>query len=66
MRKKRQEHQLAVFSKLQTAAMGKLRHIDEFVGLQVDVRFHEFSEKVKGIEFNRLMKEGSAPSTLVT
>ena len=37
VRKKRHEHQLAVFNKLQTAAMTKLRELDEFVGLQVDV-----------------------------
>merc|ERR1711867_256119 len=50
VRKKCHEHQLAVFNKLQTAAMTKLRELDEFVGLQVDIRFHEFSEKVRGIE----------------
>ena len=66
MRKKRHEHQVAVFSKLQTAAMTKLRELDEFVGLQVDVRFHEFSERVKGSELNRLLREGSAPTTQAT
>ena len=66
VRKKLHEHQLAVFNKLQTAAMTKLRELDDFVGLQVDVRFHKFSESVKCIEFNCLLKEGSAPSTQAT
>ena len=33
VRKKRHEHQLAVFNKLQTVAMTKLRKLDKFVGL---------------------------------
>ena len=66
VRKKCHEHQLGVFNKLQTTAMMKLQELDEFVGLQVDVRFHEFSQKVRGIRFNWLMKEGFAPSTQAT
>merc|ERR1711867_11370 len=66
VRKKLHKHQLAVFNKLQTAAMTKLRELNDFVGLQVDVRFHKFSEKVKGTEFNHLIREGLATTTQAT
>ena len=66
LRKKRHEHQQAVFSKLQAAAMAKLRDLDEFVGLQVDIRFHIFCERIKGSELNRLLREGPAPTSQAT
>ena len=44
VRKKRHKVQLSVFNKLQSAAMLKLKELDEFVGLQVDVRYNEFSQ----------------------
>ena len=31
--------------------------------MQVDVCFDEFKEWVKGVEFSRLLREGSIPST---
>ena len=41
-----------------------MQELEEFVGMQVDVRFDEFKEKVKGVEFSRLLREGSTPSTV--
>ena len=63
LRKKRHEHQQAVFNKLQAAAMTKLRDLDEFVGLQVDIRFYIFCERIKGSELNRLIREGPGPTS---
>ena len=63
LRKKRHDTQLSIFNRLQTAAIRKLEELDEFVGLQVDVRYDEFKERVKGVEFSRLLREGSVPST---
>merc|ERR1712237_238727 len=37
--------------------------LDDFVGLQVDIRFHIFSERIKGSELNRLMREGPGPTS---
>ena len=38
--------------------------LDDFLTYQVKVRFDEFKEKVKGVEFSRLLREGSTPSTV--
>ena len=66
VKKRCHEVQLSVFNKLQTAAMLKLEELDEFVGLQVDVRYNEFSQRVRGVEFSRLLREGSTPSAQAT
>ena len=42
LRKKRHDTQLSVFNRFQTPAIRKLEELDEFVGLQVDVRYDEF------------------------
>merc|ERR1712240_579859 len=31
--------------------------------MQVDDRFDKFKERIKGVEFSRLLREGSVPST---
>ena len=63
VRKKQHDTQLSVFNRLQNDAVRKLHELEEFIGMQVDVRFDEFKERVKGVEFSRLLREGSTPST---
>ena len=58
LRKRRHNTQLSVFNRLQTAAIRKLEKLDEFLGLQVDVCYEEFKQRVKGVEFSRLLREG--------
>ena len=55
VRKKRHETQLSVFNNLQTLAAQKLEDLDGIVGLQVDIRYQIFTERVKGVEFSRLL-----------
>ena len=62
LRKKCHKHQQAIFTKIQAATMAKLKALDEYVGDQVDIRFHVFCERVKGSELNRLLKEGPGPA----
>ena len=64
VRKKRHETQLAVFNKLQTLAAEKLEELDSFVDVQVHVRYEMFTQRVKGIEFSRLLHQGTSPSSL--
>ena len=64
VRKKRHDTQLSAFNRLQNDAVRKLQELEGFVSMQVDVRFDEFKEKVKGVEFSRLLREGSTPSTV--
>ena len=63
VRKKRHETQLSVFNKLQTLAAEKLEELDSFIGLQVDVHYELFTERVKGVEFSRLLRQGASPSS---
>ena len=42
----------------------KLHKLDKFLTYQVELRFYEFKEKVKGVKFRRLLREGSTPSTV--
>ena len=63
-RKKQHDKQLSAFNRLQNDAVRKLQELEEFVSMQVEVRFDEFKEKVKGVEFSRLLREGSTPSTV--
>ena len=63
VRKKCHKTQPSVFNKLQTLAAEKLEELDGFVGLQVDVCYQMFTEHVKGVEFSRLLCEGSGPSS---
>ena len=62
LRKKRHEHQQAIFTKLQAATMARLHELDDYVGDQVDIRFHTFCERIRGSELNLLLKEGQGPS----
>ena len=64
MRKKQHDKQLSAFNRLQNDAVMKLHKLDEFLTYQVELRFDKFKEKVKGVEFSRLLREGSAPSTM--
>ena len=45
VRKRRHETQLATFNKLQTLAAEKIVQLDDFIGLQVYVRYELFAEK---------------------
>ena len=63
-RKKQHDKQLSAFNRLQNDAVMKLHELDEFLTYQVELRFDEFKEKVKGVKFSRLLREGSAPSTM--
>ena len=63
VRKKRHETQLVMFNKLQTLAAEKLVELDDFIGLQVCIRYELFTEKVKGFEFSRLLCQGQGPSS---
>ena len=63
VRKKCHETQLSVFNKLQTLAAEKLEELDGFVGLQVDIQYQMFTEHVRGVEFSRLLREGSGHSS---
>ena len=65
VRKKQHDTQLSVFNRLQNDAVRKLHELEEFIGMRVDIRFDEFKERVKGVEFSRLLREGSTPSTQV-
>ena len=56
------ETQLVIFNKLQALAADKLVQLDNFIGLQVYVRYELFAEKVKGIKFSRLLQQGQGPS----
>ena len=49
---------------MQNNAVMKMHKLDEFITYQVELRFDEFKEKVKGVKFSRLLREGSAPSTM--
>ena len=76
VRKRRHETQLMTFNKLQALPADKLVQLDNFIGLQVYVRYKLFAEKVKGIKFSCLLQQGqgcsleapttSAPSALQT
>ena len=76
VRKKKHKTQLVTFNKLQALAADKLMELDEFIGLNVCVKYETFAERVKGIEFSQLLWQGqgfpseapttSAPSTLPT
>ena len=61
MRKKRQETQLTTFNKLQALTADKLMELDKFTGLNVCVRYEVFAERVKGIKFSRLLRQGHGP-----
>ena len=61
VRKKRHETQLVTFNKLQALAADKLMELDEFIGLNVCVRYEIFVERVKGIEFSWLLRQGQGP-----
>ena len=63
MRKKRHDTQLSIFNRLQNDAVRKLQELEEFIGMQVDVCYDKFKERVKGVEFSRLLREGSIPFT---
>ena len=63
-RKKQHDKQLSAFNRLQNDAVMKLHELDKFLTYQVELRFDEFKEKVKGVKFSRLLREGSAPSTM--
>ena len=47
-RKKQHDKQLGAFNKLQEEAVEKMQELDEFITYQVELRFDEFKEKVKG------------------
>ena len=64
LRKKQHDKQLGAFNKLQNEAVEKMQELDEFITYQVELRFDEFKEKVKGVEFSRLLREGYASSTM--
>ena len=61
VRKKRHKTQLVMFNKLQALAADKLMELDEFIGLNVCVRYETFAERVKGIKFSRLLWQGQGP-----
>ena len=56
------ETQLVMFDKLQALAANKLVQLDDFIGLQVYVRYELFAEKVKGIKFSCLLQQGQGCS----
>ena len=62
VRKRKRESQLTTFNKLQLMAADKLVQLDEFINLEVGVRYELFAEKVKGIKFSRLLRQGQGPS----
>ena len=62
VRKRRHETQLVTFNKSQALAANKLVQLDDFIGLQVYVRYELFAEKVKGIKFSHLLQQGQGPS----
>ena len=62
VRKKRHETQLAVFNKLQTIAAEKLEELDSFV--DVHVRYEMFTQRVQGVEFSRLLHQGTGSSSM--
>ena len=64
VRKKRHETQLTVFNKLQTLTAEKLEELDSFIGVQVYIRYEIFTERVKGVEFSRLLCQGTGPSSV--
>merc|ERR1711895_65473 len=62
LRKKRHMHQEGVFRRLYSAAMTKLEQIDDYISVQVDIRFNTFCERIRGSELNRLLIAGQGPS----
>ncbi len=42
--------------------MAKLEQIDDYISVQVDIRFKTFCERIRGSELNKLLKEGQGPS----
>ena len=56
------ETQLVTFNKLQALAADKLVQLDDFMGLQVYVRYELFTEKVKAIKFSCLLQQGQGCS----
>ena len=64
MRKKQHDKQLGAFNRLQNDAVMKMHELNEFITYQVELRFDEFKEKVKGVKFSRLLREGYASSTM--
>ena len=63
VRKKRHGTQLSVFNKLQILTAEKLEELDGFIGLLFNIRYELFSERVKGMEFSRLLCQGTGPSS---
>ena len=63
-RKKQHDKQLSAFNRLQNDAVMRMHKLDEFITYQVKLRFDEFKEKVKGVKFSRLLREGYASSTM--
>merc|ERR1712101_61370 len=51
-----------VFRKLYSAAVARLEEIDNFISVQVDIRFNTFCDRIRGTELNRLLNEGQGPS----
>merc|ERR1711895_81029 len=39
-----------------------LEQIDDYISVQVDIRFNTFCERIRGSELNKLLKEGQGPS----
>ena len=62
VRKRKHETQLTTFNKLQLMAADKLVQLDEFINLKVYVRYELFANKVKGIKFFRLLRQGQVPT----
>ena len=61
VRKKRHKIQLMMFNKLQALGADKLVELEDFIGINVYMRYEIFTEKVKGIEFSRLLWQGQGP-----
>ena len=53
--------QLTTFNKIQGHAVDKSQQIEDFIMYQVQLRFDNFREKVKGMELSRLLRQGQAP-----
>ena len=62
-RKHKREGQLSTFNKLQLLASEKLLQLDEFITLEIGVRYKLFVDKVKGVELSHLLRQGQGPST---
>ena len=62
-RKQKCETQLSTFNKLQLLASKKILQLDEFISLEIRVRYELFVDKVKGVELAWMLRQVQGPST---